>query len=86
MKGYSETRGQAFKLDYDAESKQFVSKSIAHEFAPNVGLEDVFPTLAELRRRQRKIKAKRQLMRILDGMSPETRDDVGMTEVFAAAQ
>lgn len=35
MKGYSEERGKVFKLDYDAESKQFVSKPVAHGFQPD---------------------------------------------------
>jgi hypothetical protein len=34
MKGYSEDRGLASRLDYDAESKQFVAKPVAHAFQP----------------------------------------------------
>jgi hypothetical protein len=34
MKGYLEERGKAFKLDFDVELKQFVSKPVAHAFQP----------------------------------------------------
>jgi hypothetical protein len=34
MKGYTEDRGHASKLDYDATSRQFVSKPTAHAFQP----------------------------------------------------
>ena len=34
MKGYSEDRGFASRLDYDAESKQFVVTPVAHAFQP----------------------------------------------------
>jgi hypothetical protein len=32
MKGYSEDRGLASRLDFDVESKAFVAKQIAHAF------------------------------------------------------
>jgi FixJ family two-component response regulator len=84
MKGYSEERGQAFKLEYDAASGQFVSKPIDHSFPQKSFSNAVVETLSNLRKRREDAKAKRKLLKTLEGLSPETRDDVGMTDVFAA--
>jgi hypothetical protein len=84
MKGYSEDRGRLFKLDYDAASKEFVSRPVAHAFEPQLESNAV-QELTELRKRRQPKKAKRQLSELLPGESPDVGEDMGMTEVYAAA-
>jgi hypothetical protein len=86
MKGYSEDRGLSFKLDYDADTKEFVSKPVEHAFAPQVGANVVVQKLAELRKRRQAGKTKRQSLELLAGKNTEARENIGMTEISAAAQ
>jgi hypothetical protein len=85
MKGYTEERGLSFKLDYDAESKRFVTMPVAHAFAPQAESNSFSQKLAELQERRRIKKARRELTVILTGMSPHIRDDIGVTAEFVAA-
>jgi lauroyl/myristoyl acyltransferase len=84
MKGYGEEHGWTFKLEFDAETKQFGSKSVAHAFVPKTASNAVVQKLAELRKRGQRKRAQRNLAKTLANMTPEARDDLGMTEVFAA--
>ncbi len=84
MKGYSELHGQALKMDFDASSGQFVSIPITHTFAPKAEPHYMTQKLKEHYKSRQQKKAKYQLKQLLATMGPATRDDVGMTEVFAA--
>jgi hypothetical protein len=60
MKGFTEIRGQAFKLEFDFESGQFEPKPIVHAFTSKPGPRSNVDDLAALRRpkphkRQRQI-------------------------------
>ena len=84
MKGYSETRGQACKLDFDTESGQFVAKPIAHDFRSKTGSNVMLQKIADWRK-QRAVQKKRDaLTQQIGAMTPELRDDIGMTVEFAA--
>ena len=83
MKGYSETRGHASKLDFDSETGQFISTPIAHDFAAKPLQNIVVKKLVELRQLYQRKKATQQATKILSEMSPHMRDDLGMTEFFA---
>jgi hypothetical protein len=85
MRGFEEFRGHTTRIDFDAETGQFFSRPIAPGFAPLTEPNVVVQKLAELRKRRQKAKAKQALSKLLARMSPEARDDVGMTEVFAAS-
>ena len=85
MKNYSETRGQASKLDFDSATGQFISKSIAHEFLAKPVQKIVMQKLGELRTSARRKKAKKELSKVLTNMTPHARDDLGVAEVFATA-
>jgi hypothetical protein len=84
MKGYTKERGQAFKLGFDAESKQFVTKPIAHDFLSQVESHGVLVKLSEWRNGRAVKKRRKILAKQLVAMGPELRDDVGMTDVFAS--
>ena len=85
MKGYSEERGLSFKLDFDAESKQFVSKPVAHAFVSHAERVMVLQKLAEPGKRRKAKKIGRKLRRLLAGVNPVIHDDIGMSDVFAAS-
>ncbi len=85
MKGFTEDRGLAFKLDYDADTKQFVSKLIEHGFQPKAEAHPAIAKVAELRKRYRVKKTRENVAKQMAAMGPELRDDVGMTEVHAAS-
>ncbi len=86
MKGYIEERGRVFKLDYDAATKQFVSKPVDHDFLPKANVNPVVEKLAVLVKRRRVKKVQQQVAWQLAAMGPELRDDVGMAEVYANMQ
>lgn len=85
MKNYSETRGQASKIDFDSATGQFISKPILHEFAARSAQNIIVQKLGELRTGARRKKAKKELTKVLANMTPHARDDLGMAEVFATA-
>ena len=84
MKGYTESRGHAFKLGFDAESGQFIEVPIAHAIEHGTKQNAVSQKLAEMRKHRQERKANHQLSELLVNMSPDIRDDIGMTEVFPA--
>ena len=84
MKGYSELRGQTLKMEFDVASGQFVSKPIAHAFAPVAKSNFVVQKLKALQIVRQQKQAEFQLKQLLSSMDQATRDDVGMAEVFAA--
>lgn len=86
MKGYAEERGHAFKLAFDAVSKQFVANPIAHDFQPKAEANVIVQKLADVRKNIRLRKARGHVARQLNDMGPELREDVGMTEHYAASQ
>jgi hypothetical protein len=83
MKGYSETRGQSSKLNFDSATGHFVSTPIAHDFETKPPLNIIVQKLGELRQLHQRKKAKQQATKILSELSPHLRDDLGMTEFFA---
>jgi hypothetical protein len=85
MKGYSETRGHSSRLDFDSATGQFVSTPIAHDFVAKTEPNIVVKKLAELRQHHQRKNAKQRMTKILSTMSPHMRDDVGLTEFYAAA-
>ncbi len=84
MKGYSETRGQASKLEFDTASGQFISKQIPHAFPPMTAPNFIIKKLKEQRKVNKQRKAEVQLKLLLAALGPTTRDDVGMAEVYEA--
>ncbi len=86
MKGFSETRGQASKIEFDHNTRQFVSIPIAHEFTANHAPHIVVQKLGELRLYRQRKNIKQQTKKVLSAISPQARDDVGMTEVFASSR
>jgi hypothetical protein len=86
MKGYTEHRGLASKLEYDEESGRFVSKPISHVFAPGAEPNFVLQKLADWRARREQRKACHQLNKELAEMSPQLRNDMGMTNALVATQ
>lgn len=85
MKGYFEQRGLAIKLEFDAASGQFIAKPIEHGFIATATPHVIVQKIVELKMRRKIKKSKEWLVHILKRMGPEIRDDVGMTEVYAAA-
>jgi hypothetical protein len=85
MKGYTEVRGQVFKLVFDATSKQFVSQPTAHDFQPRTAASVVAQQQSDIHKRHRSKKSRSQVTKLLADMGPQLRDDIGMTEVFAAS-
>lgn len=83
MKGYSEQYGQTFKMDFDAASGQFVSIPITHTFAPKAEPHFIIQKLKEHLKVRKQRKAEHKLKQLLATLGPATRDDVGMTEIFA---
>jgi hypothetical protein len=83
MKGYTEDRGLIFRLHYDGASGQFVSKPVAHAFAPQT----VEPVISHEPRKMRKQTAPRaRKLRVrLPEAGAEPGDDAGMTDVFAVS-
>ena len=85
MRGFKEFKGHTTRIDFEAETGQFFSMPIVHSLAaltqPNV----IVQKLVELRRRRQKAKAQQRVSKLLARMSPEARDDVGMTEAFATS-
>jgi hypothetical protein len=83
MKGFTEVRGQAFKLEFNSESGQFESKPTAHAFrsrpAPKLRVDQVVPL--------RKRKPRNEVSQTPVGTSPnpaaKMRDDTGGTRVFS---
>ena len=86
MKGYTEERGRVFKLDYDAATKQFVSKPVDHDFLPKPNVNPVVEKLAVLVKRRGVKKVQEHVARQLAAMGPELRDDVGMADVYSSMQ
>jgi hypothetical protein len=84
MKGYSEERGLSFKLDYDAESKQFISKPVAHAFAPQAESNVSVQKPAELRKRRQARTTKRHVSELLAAKGTDAPEDVRMTKAHAA--
>jgi hypothetical protein len=85
MKGYSEHRGHCSKLDFDQATGQFVSKPIASDFAHQDDPILIVKKLTELRQNLQRKKVKQQALKTLSTVGPATRDDVGLTEFYAAA-
>lgn len=84
MKGFSETRGQASRLEFDQTTGQFISKPIAHGFAAKPARNIVARKLVQLRQSNKREKLKHQTKEVLTNMSPQARDDLGMTEHIAS--
>jgi hypothetical protein len=72
-------------LDFDPESQQFVSKSIAHNFRPETGRNVVLQKLADWHKHRELTRKRDALTKQIAAMTPELRDDIGMTVVFAAS-
>jgi hypothetical protein len=85
MRGFDEFRGYTTRIGFDVETGQFGSIPIAHDFAPRGETSVIAQSFAKLRRRRQKVKAQYELSKVLTRMSPEEREDVGMTEVYAAS-
>jgi hypothetical protein len=84
MKGYSGTRGQSFKLEFDAASGQFNSRQIPHEFSLVTATNFIVKKLKQKLKADKQRKAEVQLKLLLASLGPTIRDDVGMAEVYEA--
>jgi hypothetical protein len=86
MKGYTEDRGLSFKLDYDADTKQFVSKPIEHDFAPRAEPNGIMRKLKDWQARREATAASRRLQEQLSEFTPEMLDDIGMAGILVNGQ
>ena len=83
MKGYSEQRGRAFKLDYDVASGQFVSEPVAHPFQQAANRPALNKQAPPHRRRAAKgVEAKAGAT---TRVHPNMHEDVDLTDVVSAS-
>jgi hypothetical protein len=85
MKGFIEVRGQAFKLEFDSASGQFVSKPIAHAFTSMPAPRSNGDEVAALRKPKSRKKAKRNLAGVLPKSTPEVGDDIVVIRELSAS-
>jgi hypothetical protein len=83
MKGFTEIRGQAFKLEFDFESGQFEPKPIVHAFTSKPGPRSNVDDLAALRRPKPHKKAKTNIDSVSFDSTVQPRDAFGVTRVFS---
>jgi hypothetical protein len=86
MKGYSETRGQVFKLEFDTETKQFITRPIVHDVMLQAEIKGSTQNISAAVKAPRVRKKRRSVAKSVAPSGRDMRDDDCTTTASSVSQ